>query len=218
MGADISKINIMSIFFSVSGEINMWPQGMPVIFIRFAGCNCRCTYCDTPDSIDSKGTSMFIPDILAEVAKYPTNRVLITGGEPLVQRSGLQTLVQELTSLGYEVSIETNGSLLPSLTCQPDCWVVDIKMPMSGQYSKMQPIAFHLKCSKNVIFKIPVENETDFIAAKGQLLQAEDITDYMVAFSPVSPMTPAMLWELMKEHNLTWCVLNVQLHKMIGLE
>lgn len=212
------KINIMSIFFSISGEINMWPQGMPVIFIRFAGCNCRCGYCDTPDSIDSKGTPMLVSDIMNEVAKYPTNRVLITGGEPLVQGNGLQTLVRELTSLGYEVSIETNGSLFLYLACQPDCWVVDIKMPMSGQYPKMLPIARHLEYTKNIIFKIPVENETDFITAKGQLLETEGITDYMVAFSPVAPMTPVVLWELMKEHDLTWCILNIQLHKMIGLE
>ena len=212
------KINIMSIFFSISGEINMWPQGMPVIFIRFAGCNCRCSYCDTPDSIDSKGTEMTVSQILSEVAKHPVNRVLITGGEPLLQPDGLALLINKLVNTGYEVSIETNGSFQLFCGFQPDCWVVDIKMPGSGQHKKMVSIRQHLECSKNIIFKIPVQTQMDLISAKKLLDEVEDIRDYLVAFSPVLPMTAPELWEYMNKYGLTWCVLNSQLHKMIGLE
>lgn len=212
------KINIMSIFFSISGEINMWPQGIPVIFIRFAGCNCRCSYCDTPESIDSKGTAMTVAEIVDEVTKYPVNRVLITGGEPLIQPDGLSCLISNLTNSGYEVSVETNGSLPLFCDFQPDCWVVDIKMPASGQHGKMLSIYKYLHHSRNIIFKIPVQSESDLISAKKLLDDVEDIRDYLVAFSPVVPMTAPDLWQYMKKYGLTWCVLNSQLHKMIGLE
>lgn len=219
MEVDTSKINIMSIFFSISGEINMWPQGTPVIFIRFAGCNCNCGYCDTPDSINSTGNKMSVAEIVTQVTKFPSNQILITGGEPLLQKNGLDLLIHELIEIGYEVSIETNGSLPLDAVCPPDCWVVDIKMPTSGQYSKMLPLSKHLEYmhAANIIFKVPVENEADIIMAK-DIFEEEAEEDLQVALSAVAPLTPAILWQLMQKHNLTWCVLNTQIHKMIGLE
>lgn len=210
----MKTLNVMSIFFSISGEVNIWPQGTSTIFIRLAGCNLKCPYCDTPDSINAKGVSMTIQEIFDKISGYNCKRVLITGGEPLLQRDGLGWLITFLKQVGYVVSVETNGSLsLYPISTAPDCWVVDIKMPSSGQYVKMlNDIEYS---NRKVIFKIPIENNHDFVVANKIIKNRLNLAQVVVALSPVSPLTPARLWNWMCSHQLTDCILNTQIHKHI---
>ena len=109
------KIN--EIFYSLQGE--GYHTGMPAVFVRFSGCNLKCSFCDTRHE---EGTWMSDEDIVREVIKYPVRVVILTGGEP-----GLwidERLVDALHQEGKYVCIETNGTcLLPEnidwVTCSP---------------------------------------------------------------------------------------------------
>ncbi len=109
------KIN--EIFYSLQGE--GYHTGTPAVFVRFAGCNLKCAFCDT---IHDVGTDMTDDDILAEVVKYPSRMVILTGGEPSLQVD--ECLVERLHRAGKYVCIETNGTHpLPEgidwVTCSP---------------------------------------------------------------------------------------------------
>lgn len=109
------KIN--EIFYSLQGE--GFYTGTPAIFIRFSGCNLKCSFCDTDHH---KGIDMNTDQILEEIKKYPSKFVVLTGGEPGMQVT--YGFVQELRNAGYYVAVETNGTLpIPInvnwVTCSP---------------------------------------------------------------------------------------------------
>ena len=91
-------------------------QGLPVIVVPFLGCNLNCKSEKYPDYYCSEKHSsakeVTVPDLINEIKLFPCDRVSIIGGEPLLdhRRAFLETLFTELRSLGYEVSIKTNGS------------------------------------------------------------------------------------------------------------
>ena len=95
---------IVEIFNSVQGE--GYHTGTPSIFIRFGGCNLQCSWCDTDFS---KWDKMTISEIMAVLGQWKTKRVIFTGGEPAIQK--LRPLSDELHSKGYNIAIETNGTI-----------------------------------------------------------------------------------------------------------
>lgn len=109
------KIN--EIFYSLQGE--GYHTGTPAVFIRFSGCNLRCPFCDTRHE---QGTEMSDEAILAEVAQYPAQTVILTGGEPALWID--EELIELLHRTGKYICIETNGTRpLPEgidwVTCSP---------------------------------------------------------------------------------------------------
>lgn len=94
---------INEIFYSVQGE--GLHAGSPAVFIRFSGCNIRCPFCDT---VHHDGAFMADEEIINEVEKYPTDLVVVTGGEPTMQLT--EEFVEKLHELGKKVCIETNGT------------------------------------------------------------------------------------------------------------
>ena len=108
------KIN--EIFYSLQGE--GYHTGTPAVFIRFSGCNLKCSFCDTQHEA---GTLMTDDEIIAEVSKYPVT-VILTGGEPSLWID--DALIDRLHEAGKYVCIETNGTRpLPEsvdwVTCSP---------------------------------------------------------------------------------------------------
>src|SRR5215213_9902979 len=99
-------IKINEIFFSIQGESTY--AGLPTVFVRTTGCNLRCTYCDTKYSY-YEGEEKNFSTILAEIQRYPTRYVCITGGEPLLQKEIFE-LMSALCDQGFFVSLETSGS------------------------------------------------------------------------------------------------------------
>ena len=99
------KIN--EIFYSLQGE-GKW-TGLPTIFLRTAGCNLRCVYCDTKYAYDS-GKEMNEEEIIKEISKYSCKSICITGGEPLLQ-DGVLDFIDVLLKNDYNICFETNGSL-----------------------------------------------------------------------------------------------------------
>lgn len=111
-------MRINEIFYSLQGEGRY--AGTPAVFVRFAGCNLRCSFCDT--EFESY-TEMTEEEIVAEVMRYPALHVILTGGEPTLQLT--QSFLEKLHDNGRMTHIETNGTHpLPEgpihwITCSP---------------------------------------------------------------------------------------------------
>ena len=95
------KIN--EIFYSLQGE--GYHTGTPAVFIRFSGCNLKCSFCDTRHE---EGVLMSDDEIIAEVGKYPAVTVILTGGEPSLWID--EVFIDRLHQAGKYVCIETNGT------------------------------------------------------------------------------------------------------------
>ena len=122
----MSKLSVFSIFKSISGEVGMFPQGSITTFIRLAGCNVVCDYCDTPEALKmDSGDKMPVVEVERAVKRLGVSQVLITGGEPLIQQEGLLDLIDRLQGCGFLVQVETNGTKL--ISKKGPCWVVDYK-------------------------------------------------------------------------------------------
>ena len=94
---------VNEIFYSLQGEGRF--TGTPAVFVRFAGCNRRCEFCDTDFS---ESTPMSADEIVAEVEKYPARHVVFTGGEPTLSLDS--ELCGMLKDRAHYLQIETNGS------------------------------------------------------------------------------------------------------------
>ena len=94
---------VNNIFFSLQGEGRN--TGRAAVFIRFAGCNLRCSFCDTEFNTYRE---MSGEDILAAISGYPSHFVVLTGGEPTLQVD--EAFVNLLHQQGYEVAMESNGT------------------------------------------------------------------------------------------------------------
>ena len=97
----MKKIN--EIFYSLQGEGRN--TGRAAVFIRFSGCNLRCPFCDTKHE---SGTLMTDEMIIAEARKYPTDLIILTGGEPTLFADA--ALIKKLHDAGFKIAMETNGT------------------------------------------------------------------------------------------------------------
>lgn len=175
----MSSLRITEIFFSLQGETRT--TGLPTVFIRLTGCPLRCQYCDTAYAFQG-GDRYSIEAILAEVAKYKTRYVTVSGGEPLAQKACLILLTQ-LCDLGYEVSLETSGALDTKEVDKRVIKVVDVKTPASGEVEKNYwPNLQHLLPHDQVKFVIC--NEADYQWSKDILTQYNLPEICEVLFSP----------------------------------
>lgn len=119
---------INEIFHSIQGESSF--MGIPCVFVRLTGCNLRCTWCDTEYAF-YEGKELSLDSIMSEVAKYNCMLVEITGGEPLAQEN-VHELMTMLCDSGYEVLIETSGSINIGNVDPRVRRILDIKCPGSG--------------------------------------------------------------------------------------
>ena len=123
---------VNEIFNSIQGESLC--AGLPCTFIRLTGCNLRCSYCDTAYAYE-EGATLTITDVIDKVSDYECPLVEITGGEPLIQ-SETPLLITNLIEKGYEVLLETNGTIDLSRINERCIKIVDIKCPGSGESGK----------------------------------------------------------------------------------
>jgi 7-carboxy-7-deazaguanine synthase len=131
MFGNMLKIN--EIYLSVQGESSK--AGLPCVFIRLTYCNLRCTYCDTEYAF-YEGKDYSIDQVIDKVKEYKCNLIEVTGGEPLVQEEECRLLMQKLCDEGFEVLLETGGSL-PIKNVDPRIMIImDLKCPSSGMMKK----------------------------------------------------------------------------------
>lgn len=204
-------LRVNDIFYSLSGEISKVPQGTPVVFVRLSGCNFKCSWCDTDHS---KFRRMEIQDVKKEIKRWNCKIVIITGGEPLLQKLDLSILCHELNYDGYMVMIETNGSINPIL--KVDYWMLDYKI----QYSDRMILDHFRFGKKQGLIKIIVGDIHEFNSALSvfdEIQANKPSTDFLFCVSARQPLDPHELaqWVLKSPRPIT---LNTQLHKIIDIK
>ena len=100
-------LTVNEIFYSIQGESTY--AGKPCVFVRLAGCDLRCSWCDTPYAFN-EGEKMSIDAVLQQVDQYGSPLVEVTGGEPLLQ-DDVYPLMQRLVDSGRTVLLETGGQI-----------------------------------------------------------------------------------------------------------
>ena len=207
-----SNINISEIFYSILGESTY--QGLPCAFVRVAGCNLRCSYCDTPYA--QKGGKKYpIEKILSILSKYPTKLIEITGGEPLSQK-GVYKLIQELIKRKYKVFVETNGSIDIDKLSSKVIVIMDIKCPSSSMNEKMNWENIKKLKDEDEI-KFVLQNSKDYLWAK-EVIKKYNLSDRKLLLSPVfGKLSPKVLSEWILKDGLN-AKLHLQLHKIIGIK
>lgn len=210
---------VNEIFVSIDGEGKT--AGMLTTFIRLAGCNLRCAWCDTAYALKpTQGKPMAIAEIVSAVT---TRAVTLTGGEPLEQAAAVE-LVRQLMEKGIAVNVETNGSreTAPLLTL-PNAdklllITLDWKLPASRMEGQMHRPGFAALREQDVL-KFVVASAADLERAYAVLDEIQPRS--LVYFSPVfGSLEPVELVEaLRRRHEAGYDVsrlrVQLQLHKII---
>jgi 7-carboxy-7-deazaguanine synthase len=202
----VTKLPVNEIFFDIEGEGRH--AGMPTLFIRLAGCNLRCSWCDTKYAY-YKWRFYTAGKLSGIIRKSPFRNVNITGGEPLLYAAGVRELIKG--ARGKLVTVETNGSI-PVKGIKAGCVSMDIKLPSSGEQGKM--LFANLKVLR------PQDQVKLVAASAGDLKYAAGIlrkykTKALVIAQPVwGKMKAGKIAEFIMKNKLEW-KLGIQLHKVI---
>lgn len=202
-------LRTIEVFASLEGEGSR--QGCPAVFLRLAGCNLRCPFCDTKYAWE-EGREETVDSILEMVAsarlKLPAKWVVLTGGEPLLQNVG--PLIAGLHGLGLVVRIETNGTLEPRPAA--DWYTVSPKPPDHSYRPAFLKKAREVKLvvTRDLGFETVAAIRKDFPAAVPLFLQAQS--------NSVWSMKKAVaLAERACREGTGEIRVSVQLHKLLGL-
>ncbi len=205
------SLDICEIFYSLQGESTF--AGLPCVFVRLSGCNLSCAWCDTPYARTEIQT-LSLEAIIDQVASFDCTLVEITGGEPLLQDQTPE-LVTRLLSKGYDVLLETNGSLSIE-PVDPACIrIMDIKCPSSNAEDSFKEENFdHLAPSDEIKFVIGSRTDYEFAREiiRGRLA---DHPNRKIHLSPVfGQIPPERMAAWILEDNLH-ARLSLQQHKLI---
>jgi 7-carboxy-7-deazaguanine synthase len=219
---------INEIFTSIDGEVNRYGQGVFTTFIRFQGCLHRCDYCDTEYALDMNGgMEMSIEEIMKAISQGP-KKVTITGGEPLLS-SDFPELINALLAAKYQISIETNGSMMPALDLPVGgwdrlSWIFDYKLPSSKMHKMNMPqqrFFFDLPFHSWIKFVICTKEDLDIaVVMTGEMMaKVHKVHWPKIAFSPCigieGAITPDEIVRTCAELGLWEVVINLQIHKFL---
>src|ERR1700761_3283882 len=124
------SLRLIELYKSVQGESSF--AGVPCIFVRLAGCNLRCSWCDSEYTFTG-GQPFTDDEIVSQIeALQPCRLIEFTGGEPMLQARELIPLMQRLLDDGYELMIETSGERLLADVPKAVHKIVDVKCPGSA--------------------------------------------------------------------------------------
>ena len=127
---------LIEIYKSVQGESSF--AGRPCIFVRLAGCNLRCSWCDSEYTFTG-GYKLSEDEVVAEIHKLaPVRLIEFTGGEPLLQERELVPLMERLLHDGYELMIETSGERPVENVPKAVHKIIDVKCPGSGEAGRFR--------------------------------------------------------------------------------
>lgn len=200
-------MRICETFRSLQGEGMM--IGSVTFFIRTAGCNLTCSWCDTQYANEG-GNEMSVAE-LTELTEKERN-ICVTGGEPLLQKDAAE-LLNALLKNGKRIVLETNGSVdISAVPVSEDLMIsMDIKCPSSGMSDKMMFSNIrHLKRTDQLKFIIADGDDLEYAVS---FIDSHE-PKCSIIFSPVGGMDLEPLAEEAVERNLNVRVLP-QLHKII---
>lgn len=210
--------NIIEKFISIDGEGPT--AGELAVFIRFQGCNLRCSWCDTVYSFESENITETLSgiQIYEYIKSTKVKNVTLTGGEPLIQH-GICDLLELLNNdLELKVHIETNGSIdiEPFKTKYKNIsFIVDYKLPKSDMTHTMNEN--NLSCvDKNDVYKFVVASISDLEGANDIIKKYNLDLKTNVYLSPVfGSIVLSDIVDFMKDNLLNNVVFQVQLHKIV---
>jgi 7-carboxy-7-deazaguanine synthase len=218
-------VHIIEIYKSVQGESTF--AGLPCIFVRLAGCNLRCNWCDSEYTF-SGGKKMSLEEVEAEVLKLaPVKMVEITGGEPMLQEKELLPLMHRLLAGGYQLLLETSGERPLAAVPKSVHKIVDVKCPGSGEGGSFNLDNLQVLTSADEV-KFVIADRADYEFARDFTREhALDSRVSAVLFSPAfrkdaSPARDAANCALDPRQLVEWILadglnvrLGLQIHKFI---
>ena len=180
---------LIEIYKSIQGESSF--AGLPCIFVRLAGCNLRCSWCDSEYTFTG-GYHQSEDEIVAEIEKLaPVKLIEFTGGEPMLQERELIPLMERLLKQGCDLMIETSGERPLERVPPAVHKIVDVKCPGSGEAGsfRMENLA-HLTRRDEV--KFVIANRADYEFARAFIREHTLETHAgAVLLSPAFSKTPA---------------------------
>jgi len=202
-------MRVSEIFFSIQGEGTR--AGLPCAFVRFTGCDLRCTWCDTAYAFHG-GEERPRAAIVEALERLPTRLACLTGGEPLLQPE-LPELCRDLLARGWTVTVETHGQR-PTGALPPEVVrIVDVKPPGSGEETRDFAYLDALRPHDEV--KFVVASEADFRWSAEVVRRHRLEGRCALLFSPVfGQVTPKALTEWLLAAGLQ-ARLSLQLHKLV---
>lgn len=216
--------NVVEKFVSINGEGRR--AGELAVFIRFAGCNLNCTYCDTAYAIpmDCDYEKQELSELVDYIEETGIRNVTLTGGEPLLQRD-IEELVVEVISHNKRVEIETNGAvsigglyeLSKKLMLNDELSItLDYKCPGSGMTEYMLMENYEMLRKSDTV-KFVVSDQTDMDKAL-EIIEKKQLIERGIAvyFSPVfGKIKSAEIVDFMISHRLNGVTHQLQQHKFI---
>jgi len=203
-------LQVSEIFYSVHGESTY--AGRPCVFVRLTGCNLRCRWCDTAYAFYD-GETLTVEQVLERVRAYKCPLVEITGGEPLLQGE-VHSLIDRLLLEGYEVLVETGGSLDVGRLDPRVVKILDLKAPGSGM-GRLNNLDNLQYLDRKDQVKFVVADRRDYEWAKQMMAEHALAEKTQVLFSPVfGELDPRELAEWILADRLP-VRLQIQLHKYL---
>lgn len=216
--------NVVEKFVSINGEGRR--AGELAVFIRFAGCNLNCTYCDTAYAIpmDCDYEKQELSELVDYIEETGIRNVTLTGGEPLLQRD-IEELVVEVISHNKRVEIETNGAvsigglyeLSKKLMLNDELSItLDYKCPGSSMTEYMLMENYEMLRKSDTV-KFVVSDQTDMDKAL-EIIEKKQLIERGIAvyFSPVfGKIKSAEIVDFMISHRLNGVTHQLQQHKFI---
>lgn len=214
----MGKYKIVEKFVSINGEARR--AGELACFIRFAGCNLNCSYCDTRWANEPKAPYeiMSEEELYAYIKSTNVNNVTLTGGEPLMQDNIKRLLMMLSKDKDLRIEIETNGAVALDEyidISENISFTMDYKLPGSGMEDKMLLSNYELLRKTDTV-KFVVSNKEDLDVAKS-IICKYNLTDKVQVYlsSCFGQIKPGDIVEYMIENELNDVRLQLQMHKYI---
>jgi len=205
-----ARLEVCELFESIAGESSL--AGLPAVFVRLAGCNLDCAWCDTRYALEP-GTRVAVDELAELVLGRRPGLVVVTGGEPLNQQA-TPALCEALLAGGKRVQVETNGSLSTAGLPGGVQVVLDMKPPSSGMSDRMARENLR-RLRPGDDLKIVVADRTDFDWAAALIREAGLDEKVGVLLSPAAGhLEPGLLATWLLDANLP-ARLQIQLHRLL---
>jgi len=185
-------VYLIELYKSVQGESSF--SGLPCIFVRFAGCNLRCAWCDSEYTF-SGGKPFTQDEVMSQIeALAPCRLVEFTGGEPMLQTRELLPLMERLLSAGYTLMMETSGERPLGDVPKAVHKIVDVKCPGAGSAADSFRLENLSALTANDELKFVLTNRADYDFAK-EFIAEHGVRGKVggILFSPAFSKTPSPL-------------------------